>query len=491
LLERATAVELAVAEDAGFANELAAGQRGALAARQVASGAIALLNALGGLVAAGGVLVVLHPVLLPMLVAVIAPAAWGAVRTARARFLSMKRWTELTRQLDVLADLLTGTDSAEELRAHRAGGFLLDHYRRLSAASEAEQSRLADGQARTTLVADAVSGLARVATYGALGLLLIDGSVPMAVAGTVVLAVRTGTQHLTELVTSVNDLYEQGLFVQDWQRVCTRAAAAAMPAGRVPVTGPPARIEVRGLGFRYPGAAEPALRGVDMEIRRGEVVALVGENGSGKSTLAKLLVGLYLPDTGAVRWDGASTAELDRAGLFDQVALVAQQFVQWPFTARVNVTIGRSTRPADVAGLAESAWFGGAHEVVAHLDRGWETLLAREFWGGTSLSGGQWQRIGLARAHYRNAPVVVFDEPTAALDPRAELEVFERVRSLAATGRTVVLVTHRLASVRHAHWIYVLHRGVVTENGTHDALMAGGGRYAELYRLQADLYAAP
>uniref|UniRef100_UPI003F490F6F ATP-binding cassette domain-containing protein n=1 Tax=Nonomuraea bangladeshensis TaxID=404385 RepID=UPI003F490F6F len=171
--------------------------------------------------------------------------------------------------------------------------------------------------------------------------------------------------------------------------------------------------------------------------------------------------------------------------MFDHVALVAQDFVEWPFTARVNVTIGRATRKPDPVTLEASAAFGRADEVVKRLDAGWDTLLAPEFLGGTMLSGGQWQRIGLARAHYRDAAVVIFDEPPAALDPRAEIEVFERVSNLANEGRAVVLVTHRMASVRRADRIYVLERGKIIEQGTHDKLMALKGRYAELYTLQA------
>jgi len=258
-----------------------------------------------------------------------------------------------------------------------------------------------------------------------------------------------------------------------------------MHSGPVTVTSPPRIIEVRNLSFTYPNAHRPALRGVDIEVRRGEVVALVGENGSGKSTLAKLMVGLYLPSEGEVQWDGWPTTQLDRASLFEQVALVSQGFVQWPFTTRVNVTIGRPARPAWPEDLAEAARFGRADEVVDKLEQGWDTLLARELWGGTELSGGQWQRIGLARAHYRSAPVVVFDEPTAALDPRTEVEVFDQVCRLADAGRSVILVTHRLASVRRADRIYVLADGTVVEHGSHASLMSLGGSYAELFRLQA------
>ncbi|GIF73571.1 ABC transporter ATP-binding protein [Asanoa siamensis] len=484
LLERAIRVELAVLQDAEFHNLLAAAHRGALSARQVTAGIVGLAEAAAGLIASATVLAVLHPLLLPLLIAVVLPPAWGAVRAARARFMSFKRWTELNRQLEMLSDLLTSPSAAEEVRAHQTGDFLLGHYRRLSELAEREQARLATREAGTLLVADGAAGVARVATYGTLGLLLATGAVPLAVAGTAVLAVRTGTQSLTSLVTAMNDLYEDGLFVRDWQHACERAEAEAMRSGSVQLANPPKHIEARNLTFGYPNAMQPALQGIDVVVRQGEVVALVGDNGSGKSTLAKLLVGLYLPTEGQVLWDGCPTGELNRASMFQNVALVSQGFVQWPFTTRVNVTIGRPTRPPLPDVLAEAARFGRADEVIDRLAQGWDTLLAREFWGGTELSGGQWQRIGLARAHFRNAQVVIFDEPTAALDPRTEIEVFDRVRRLADDGRSVVLVTHRLASVRCADRIYVLADGQMVEHGTHGALMTLDGRYADLYRLQ-------
>jgi ATP-binding cassette, subfamily B, bacterial len=484
LLERTVDVELAVLQDAEFNNLLASAQRGATAARQVTGKTVALLEAVAGLAAAGGVLTLLHPILLPLLLAVIVPSAWGTVRIARARFVSMKRYTELNRQLDMLASLLTEPESAEELRAHRAGDYLLEHYRRLANLAEQEQARLAGAEARTDLVAASVSGVARLATYGGLGLLLLSGTVPLAVAGTVVLAIRTGTQHLTALVSAVNGLYEQGLFVQDWQQACDRAEAERMHSGNVRVTGPPREIVARNVHFTYPNGSRPALRGIDLTLRQGEIVALVGENGSGKTTLARLLIGLYLPDCGTVSWNGIPLTDLDRAGVFTHVAMVAQNFVEWPFTARVNVTIGRSNRRVSHRRFAAAARFGRADEVAQGLGDGWNTLLAREFLGGTTLSGGQWQRMGLARAHYRDASVVIFDEPTAALDPRTEIEVFDRVCDLAGDGRSVILVTHRLASVRRADRIYVLDQGRVLEHGTHADLMRHNGRYAELFRLQ-------
>jgi ATP-binding cassette subfamily B protein len=295
---------------------------------------------------------------------------------------------------------------------------------------------------------------------------------------------------LTSFVMQFQQLYQDGLLTVEWREVCERAAAATVPArGRALV--PPVRaISTHRLRFTYPGARTPALDGVDIDIGRGEVVALVGENGSGKSTLAKLLTGLYLPSSGSVRWDGAPTGDLDRDTLWKQVSLVSQDFVQWPFTALGNVVVGRSDRPVKGHRLRHAARSTGADAVVDRLDDGWDTLLAREFFGGTNLSGGQWQRLGLARAWYRGASVLVVDEPTSALDPAAEIDIFNKITELAEGGTMVILITHRLASVARADRIYVLDAGRVVEHGTHAALMGANGRYAAMYRLQAEQFLA-
>jgi ATP-binding cassette, subfamily B, bacterial len=488
LLERAAKVELAALEDAGFHNLLGAARQGTRATRIVITNAIALLTGLTNLVASAGVLTVLHPLLLPLLLATIAPKGWSAVRAARARFASAKRYMDLTRQLEVLGDLLSSPNTGPEIRAHGAAPYLLAHYDRLSSVAEEEQERLGRAEARGVLAGDALSGLASMATYAALGALLLMGTVPLAVAGAAVMAIRTGRTSLIGLIMSTNQMYEQGLFVLEWERACTEAEERAMHTGELALPPGPVEIRARNLSFVYPHKTRPALDGVDVVIRPGEIVALVGENGSGKSTLAKLLSGLYLPSGGQVTWGGTPIELLDRQSVFERIALAAQDFPRWPFTARVNLAIGRTDHARDRDRLWWAGLASGADMVAASLPDGWETLLAREFMGGTELSGGQWQRLGLGRAWFRDAPVLVFDEPTSALDPRAETEIFAKVGTLAADGRTVILITHRLASVRRVDRIYVLRQGKVIEHGTHESLMADDGTYAEMYRLQADQY---
>ncbi|WP_352244291.1 ATP-binding cassette domain-containing protein [Microtetraspora sp. NBRC 13810] len=211
----------------------------------------------------------------------------------------------------------------------------------------------------------------------------------------------------------------------------------------------------------------------------------MGENGSGKTTLAKILSALYEPDEGRVTWDGADLATIDPHRLRTRIAVIAQDHSRWPLTAQHNITMGDDKGEAALLGAAEVA---GADQVVAELPHGYDTLLDRRFKNGKELSGGQWQRIAVARGFHRDAPLLICDEPTAALDARAEHALFERIRRH-ATGRTVLLITHRLASVRYADRIYVLDHGKVTEQGTHQQLMALGGLYAELYTLQASAYA--
>lgn len=236
------------------------------------------------------------------------------------------------------------------------------------------------------------------------------------------------------------------------------------------------------VGFVYPGNDQPALNGIDLKLHRGEVVAVVGENASGNTTLANLLAGLYLPTTGAVSWDGHDLATCDAHSVWSNLGRVPQNFTRWPMTARDNITLGRQTEPGD-ASVLDAAQAAGAADVIDRLPDGLDTLLARSRWGGHDLSGGQWQRLAIARAFHRNAPVLILAEPTSALDARAEHHVFERLKTL-ANGRTTVSVTHRLVNTRLADRIIVLDRGQVVEERDFASLVSAGGVFADLYQLQ-------
>ncbi|MEV5428761.1 ABC transporter ATP-binding protein [Streptomyces sp. NPDC052701] len=488
-LERAAAVELAAIEDHAFHKLLDTAQYGASSARRMIVYGTRVVNAAISLIAAAGVLTVLHPVLLPLLATMTLPSAWSALTNARRRYASFHTWVQHARAGQLISGLLTEPEAAPEIRVHGVGPFLLRHFRAMSETAEAEQARLARLSARTGLIAAAWTGLATAATYATLGGLLLAGAMALSVAGTAVIAIRTGSASLDTLVLEVNQLHEEALFVGDLEKLYVEAAKRAIPVGGRPLPEEPREIRFENVTFRYPGdAARPALDDVTLTLPLGRIVALVGENGSGKTTLVKLLAGLYTPEKGRIRWDDVDAATVDRHQLAERIAMVAQDFKRWPFTARVNVAVGRSSVPLSEERLAEAVAGAGAERVVADLPRGLDTLLARNFSGGHELSGGQWQRLGIARAAYRRGRILIVDEPTAALDARAELEVFDRIRALADGGQTVVLITHRLASVRHADLVHVLDQGRLVESGTPEELLAAGGLYAELYKLQAEQF---
>ncbi|MFJ5258969.1 ABC transporter ATP-binding protein [Streptomyces sp. NPDC088387] len=491
-LERAAAVELSAIEDHAFHKLLDTAQYGASSARRMMSYAARVVNAGISLIAAAGVLTVLHPALLPLLVTMTLPSAWSALTMARRRYESFHAWVQHARAGRLIGSLLIEPAAAPEIRVHGVGPFLLRHFRSMSETAEAEQARLARLAARTGLIAASWTGLATVATYATLGGLLLTGAMALSVAGTAVIAIRTGSGNLDTLVVEVNALHEEALFVGDLERLHREAARRMIPAGGATLPEDPAEIRFENVSFTYQGdRPRPALDDITLTVPLGKIVALVGENGSGKTTLVKLLAGLYPPDRGRILWDGVDAAGADRRELAERVAMVAQDFKRWPFTARVNVAVGRSAAPLTEERLATAVDEAGAEEVVADLPHGLDTLLARHFSGGHELSGGQWQRLGIARAAYRQGRILIVDEPTAALDARAELEVFEKIRALAGTGQTVVLITHRLASVRHADLVHVLDRGRLAESGTPDELLAKGGIYAELYSLQAEQFSTP
>ena len=480
-----TQVNLAAFDVPGFYDALnRARDRGLSEASQVVQRAVTILLGIIRLVSSVSVLGVLSPVLLPLLLVAALPDGWAALRSARLRYLVSYELGVTRRRKLILADLMADRPAAAEVRSFNMRDFLLSSYDVLASRERRARFRLARRQSLTRLAGDAASGVGLGLVYLALGVLLSVGWIGLPVAGTAVLAIQLATSSLSGLLVSVNQCYESGLYFSDYLDFCTEAERHLPDAGSRPAPPGFSVIKASRVGFTYPGAARAALTDVSVEIRRGEMIALVGENGSGKSTLAKLLAGLYEPSSGEITWDGLSLAEVDREQLRERIAVIMQDFTRWPMTALDNITMGR---PRDDRLLAAATAVAGTDRIIEAFPAGYDTPLDRRFRGGTEPSGGQWQRIAIARGFYRNADLLICDEPTSALDPRSEHALFEMVRAH-AEGRTVLLITHRLASVRHADRIYVLDGGRVVEHGNHDQLMADGGLYADLYTLQASAY---
>ncbi len=431
---------------------------------------------------------VLHPLLAPVVLVAALPQGWASVRSARLMFDSIVRMISRRRRLGITSRLITDRERAAEVRAFTTRSVLLGEHRRIAGEITDDAVKLEHDRTVVTLIGRTLSGIGTAGAYLVLALLIYTGVLALALAGAAAVAMRTAGQAVVRAIYETNRLYE-ATFYLDLYRACLaesaqrrrRPATAELPAG-------PERIELTGVSFRYPDQDECAVLGIDLVLRRGEVIALVGENGSGKTTLAKLICGLYLADDGAVGWDGVDVRTVGQDELMSRVAVVLQDPTRWPMTARNNVRIGRLDRPdPDGAALTDAALGSGTDSVVAELPEGWSTVLSREFQGGRDLSGGQWQRVAVARGLYRDAALVIADEPTAALDARAEHAVFGRLRG-ASADRITLLVTHRLANVRTADQILVLERGKLIEHGRHDDLMARRGTYHELFTLQARAY---
>jgi ATP-binding cassette subfamily B protein len=479
VIDVAVSVDLLAFEQPDFYDRLRRAQaQGTFRALQTVNG---LLGLVGAGVAAVGIVIALaalQPLLLPLVALGYLPLWLASSRNSRDSYGFSWGMTANDRQRAYLQHLLLDRQPAKELRAFALAPFLRRLYERLYDQRIAELRALSRRRAVRSLVASLGSAAVMAASVGLLAWLYVSGRMTLATTGAAVFGLYQLGARLAGMHFSATSLYESTLFVRDY-----RAFLAEQPPPRERRPAEPlARLELAGVTFTYPGSTRPAVEDVSLELGPGEIVALVGENGSGKTTLAKLIAGLYPPERGRVLWNGGDVAEVE-----PDVAVIFQDFVRYLLTAGENIGVGRHERAGDATAVEEAAARAGADRFVGRLPQGYDTLLGREFVGGYDLSVGQWQLLALARAFFRDASLVILDEPTAALDARAESRLFERMRDL-LEGRAAVLISHRFSSVRSADRIFVLEHGRVVEHGSHDDLVSLDGRYAELFALQAAAY---
>jgi len=489
MLAVTTAVDLETFESPAFFDELQRVQANALL--RPLTMAQGLVGTFGGLVGCVGLtiaLLAIEPLLVPILLVSGLPLWIFSRIGGRIEFEFNADQSPGARLRFYLVQVLVGRDEAKELRAFSLGPVLRERWH---ASYRTYLSDLRDHVRRRALLALGSALAAVLVTIAAFALLLsfvLSDRIGLAEAGAAVLGIRLLSSRIEQVFKGIGSLFESSLFLADLQRFLARKPT--VPTGETTPTtmlGPFEELVLEDVRFAYPGADDEALKGVSLSIRAGEVVALVGENGSGKTTLAKLLAALFAPTGGRILWDGRDLATLDRRALRRHIGVIFQDFVRYQLTARENVGFGRAEAMDDLDGIRDAASRAGAGTFVDRLPGRYETLLGKAFAGGWDLSGGQWQRLALARAFFRGAHFLLLDEPTASLDARSENELYEHVQAL-SQGRSVLLISHRFSTVKAADRIYVLHDGEIVEQGSHDELMALGGRYAELFDLQAAGY---
>jgi ATP-binding cassette subfamily B protein len=490
LIAVAARVDLAAFDETDFFTMLQRARIGLQFPFQIAMATLTLANLAAGVLSLAVVLLRLQPLLLAVVIASAAMLWISSLLGSRAAYQRRRQLMPLYRRRELVVEWLTSREAAKEVRSFGIADFFVGLHR--DAGDELLARLAAIFRGRGVIIGLSSLG-GSILTFLAIGYLIWQGSqgrITLAAASGAFLALYLVQPRLEGLVNSLAGLYDSALYLQDFDSFVhlETEVAAGRPEGTVP--GGFSSLRAEGVGFAYAGHPTAALRGVDFAVKPGEVVALVGENGSGKTTLAKLLSGLYAPAQGRILWDGVDVSTIDPGLLRRRIAVVFQDFQKYVVSARSNIGLGDVERIENLEAIREAARNSGIDEALSGLPDGYETLLGPQFEGGKDLSVGQWQRLALARAFFRDADVVILDEPTAALDPKAEHDLFERMRDLFA-GRAVVLISHRFSSVRSADRIYVLHHGEVVEHGSHDQLMAQAGRYAELFTLQANAYLGP
>jgi ATP-binding cassette subfamily B protein len=418
----------------------------------------------------------------------ILPAFLGESHFAFLGYARNFRQTPVRRELDYLRVLGGSREAAKELKLFGLKDFLIARFTRLSDQLYRENVELA----RRRLIAGSfLSMIGTAGYYSAYVYVIWRTAIGSLTIGKMIFltgAIMQASSNIQQVFSTLSSIADQALFLTDLlaffemrPTICSKPHA--LPAPRPILRG----FEFRNVSFRYPGNSRLVLNGLDFHLRAGERVALIGENGEGKTTLVKLMTRLYDPVEGQVLLDGVDLREYSLEDLYREIGVIFQDFMRYEMTARENIAVGRIDEVHNLPLLMAAADKSMANEVIARLPRDYEQMLGRRFDSGVDLSGGEWQKVALARAYLRDAQVLILDEPTAALDARSEFEVFHRFAELTA-GKTALFISHRFSTVRMADRIIVLQHGRIAEDGNHERLLNLGGRYAEMFEMQAANY---
>ncbi len=488
VMRKAAALDVTVYEDPVFYDRL---ER----ARVQATDRLAMIQQMGRLIqqsvtaiAFSAVLVFYSPFLLLLLVVGIVPAFLGESHFAFLTYAKNFRQTPIRRQMDYLRQVGGSKEAAKELKLFNLSDYLTGRFTSLSQRIYEENVAL---NRRRLFWGGLLSILGQVGYYAAYGysiLRTIQGHYTVGDLTLITAAIMQAMSNIQQAFSTASGVADQALFLTDLLAFFAMEPAVKSQPGGLRVPRPISiGFEFQDVSFAYPGTSRRVLDQFNFVLRPGQRVALIGENGQGKTTLVKLITRLYDPSEGRILLDGIDLREYDLADLHSEIGVIFQDFMRYEMTARENVAVGRIELEHATQEIEYAADKSLAREVVAKLPHGYDQMLGRRFDGGVDLSGGEWQKFALARAYLRDAQLLILDEPTASLDARSELEVFQRFAEL-TFGKMALLISHRFSTVRMADRIVVLEAGRLVEEGSHDQLLALGGRYANMFEMQAASY---
>jgi ATP-binding cassette subfamily B protein len=477
-------------EDQGFNNQLNKINQNIYSMRSLNRNFLMAGNSLVTLVATAIALVAFEPLIALVITVALLPILAVEVRT------SMKRWNSWeSRGTDwrlqyYLRGLLTNVIELREIKLYGLRDFLIGRWEKHLKGARTEQLSIERQAQRLRAMSGVASVIVSVGSQAWLLLRVLQRHAGLQGFVFYQQVIANYANASSALVRSLHTMQENSLYVNDYfdllalePRITEPEQPVVLPAG-----GPPPRIEFEQVAFRYPGSNEDVLHDLSLVIEPGEDVAIVGDNGAGKTTLVKLLLRLYDPTSGRILVDGQDLRQLDLAAWYRRIGALFQDFNKYhSLSVKDNIEVGRAGRQTSQSELEAAAKLSGAQQFIEVYPKKYEQILNRSYENGIEPSGGQWQRIALARAFYRNAGILILDEPTSAIDAQGEYEIF---REIAETQRdkTTMIISHRFSTVRNANLIVVLQRGTITEQGTHAELVRQGGRYSELFELQAQGY---
>ena len=488
LMEHAATLDLEDFEDAEFQDQLERARRQTSGRMTLMSQLFSQAQDLVTVASLAAGLIVFAPWLIVLLIVALVPAFLGEAHfNAKSYSLDFGRTPE-RRELDYVRQTAASVETAKEVKIFGLNDFLIDRYRRLAASFYDANRRLALRRAGWGGLFTTIGTIGYYFAYAYIAWRTLTGEFSVGDLTFLAGSFRRLRTLLESLLSGFSSVAGQALYLDDLFSFFAVRPEIHSPADPLPLPRPIRDGFVfEDVGFIYHGAERWAVRHLSFTLKAGEVVALVGENGAGKTTLVKLLTRLYDPDEGRILLDGRDLRDYGLDELRGSMGVIFQDFVRYNLPAGDNIAVGRIAARADHERIARAANRSQADEVIARLTGGYDQMIGKRFKNGVELSGGEWQKIAIARAYMREAEVLILDEPTAALDARAEYEVFRRFKELSA-GKTAVLISHRFSSVRMADRILVLADGKVEAQGTHEELVAQQGRYAELFELQAAGY---